>query len=485
MQRIPARSALPRGETQPPVLVPSPSRLLVLYGSNFSTPSIQYLNKIIASTSLAPSVLEIDSNDPRGTARDAVYRLTRNGDAGSHLLLCAHGSVADRQRQGKHAVRVSTVATDAVTTRRVLHWITDDLMGSLSSRKTTGGSRPFIHLLSCHAGALRKELKPGSDLWQRAYVLIYSSKRRTSLGASGSAMKTAIRYLGWCERRQREVDPLKLMYLAGLRRGECMTLMGGDLSAPLVWHAPKSAADLSDQRSLAMLQGDPRDVARLHEHAAALTPAELGLLPRTSLRELLSSRLERDDVDSVSALLDAHPELRDAPDILGSRPLLDAAVAMSHRCMARLLACGASPNSVNEAGDVSALALSVYRGDLDGLSLLLDSGADPNLLLDDEGLTALRFAVEYNWKEGISCLLDHGARMDLRVDGLTCLESAAEDGFAEAVECLLSAGAGENDGLSAELVALARANGDRAIADMLEAALFSSSLRSFDGNDKN
>jgi hypothetical protein len=441
----PTAHTFPRtpGETQPVVCIPAPAKLLVLHGSKVSPAVTRHLNRIVNATSLSRQILNIDEERPGSTARDAVQQLTRNGDAGSHFLLSAHGSVPHMpsgfERKGKHSVDISTSADESASTRYVLDWIVRDLAGSASRGLIAGSSRPFIHLYSCLAGKFREELKPGSALWRNAHVLVYSSKRETSLNACGNAMSTAIRYIDWCEREERQVDPLKLMYLAGLRRGECMTLMGGELSAPLVWHAPKSEADLSDQTSLAMLQGDPKDLARFHALVAELTPAERQLLPAASLRELISNRLVRDDVDSVRALLDRHPELRDAHSTLGQPPLAEAASIHANQCLTLLLEYGANPNASTADGDCSALEMCILEKNLYGLSQLLAWHADPDLASAD-GLTPLRFAVEENWIEGIQQLLNHQARQDLRLDGETCLEFAVRSGFSDAVECLRSAG---------------------------------------------
>ncbi len=488
MQPVSQSSRSFKGETQPVVPIAAPTKLLVLHGSEIAPVAIEYLNKIIKATSLSHQTLSVDDHCPGITARDAVNRLARNGDAGSHLLLSAQGWTPSMpkglERKGKHAVSISAVEATSISTKYVLDRIAFTLAGSQVRRMNAGGSRPFIHIESCGAGVLRKELIPGSAFWRSVNVLVYSSKRYTSLGICGNSISTAIRYIDWCEKNDLDVDPLKLFYLTGLRRGGCLTLMGGDLSAPLFWHAPKSEADLSDRRSLAMLQGDPTDIANLNAQVGTLTQAELDLLPAASRRELMSNRLVSDDLNALQNLLDRYPELCDTPTNLGEPPLIEAASSHADQCLTLLLERGASPNATATDGRVSALEACIDSENLYGLSQLLAWKADPDLMSLD-GLTPLRLAIENNWIEGIRCLLDHGARMDLRLDGMTCLEAAVSDGHAEAVQCLLYAGAGEAEGLSSALVESAEAAGHEDIADMLGNALLKGALsRVIGGKDQ-
>ena len=447
---------------------------MLLYGSGTPPRIIRFFERIAGGTTLAPTSLQIDKARRRITPRQAITRLTHNSGAAPHILLCVHGGVAPRSdhrmQLGQHMLGVRD--DGIVATRRMLQWVCKDLPAT-SSDPSGGatGRLPFIHLFSCHSGVLRKQLKPGSALWRSAYVLVYASKRRTSLCASGGAIATAIRYADWCERQRIAVDPLRLMAMAGLRRGECLTLMGGDLSGPLVWHAPKSEADLSDQRSLAMLQGDPSDVARLREHVDRLTPAEIELLPAASLRALLSNRMERDDVDGVRALITEHPEMLNASDAFGETPLIEAAEKRADRCLALLLELGCDPNGVGQLSTPLTMCLAALNYDFGVLELLLAHGADPNLIAPS-GHTALMYAIDDEWEAGIQCLLAHGARMDVRdPGGLTCFEDAALNGKSVAIDLMLAAGAGEAEGLNPALIRDVYEAGHTALASTLTAYL--------------
>ncbi len=476
MQNISSRPKGPKPDTQPAIFLPVKSRLLLLYGSGTNPVTISCLSKLATSTVLQPRILNLESR--RLSARTAVDRLT-SGTAASHLMLCIHGGILHRSsapvRKASHRVMMANGRNDSIDTMRFLEWVTTALASTGRAKSPAPAALPFVHLLSCSAAILREQIKPDSSLWRSAYFLIYSSKRSTSLSACGSSMATAVRYVDWCERQRREVDPLKLLYLAGLRRGECMTLMGGDLTEPLVWHAPKSEADLSDQQSMSALRGDAHDIDRLLERVAALTAAEQALLPPPSLRGLLSNRLERDDVEAVTVLLDEHPELRDAHCIQGLSPIIEAVDKRANRCLGLLLERGADPDA--RSVDTSALEICAIGPDynLRGLQLLLACGADPNLS-NPEGFTALATAVDYEWEAGVKFLLAHGARMDVRSGGLSCLEAAALNGKAEPVHWLLAAGAGQAEGLNAALIEKVADKGHHPIAAVLRAALLGEQL---------
>ncbi len=477
MQRTRSPSRIPKPDTQPAIVMPAKvmpakPRLLMLYGSGTAVDTIHYLDRLAASTTLKPRILNMDENSL--SARQAVTRLTRNTHTAAHMMLCVHGSVAPRAlpqaRCGRHALSVTKESDDIIETRRLLQWVTRSLADSGKENSAAPSALPFIHLFSCGSGVLRKQLLPGSALWRSAYFLTYASKRPTSLSACGPAMSAAIGYIDLCQRHRRDIDALKLLYLAGLRRGECMTLMGGELSEPLVWHAPKSEADLSEPRSIAALRGNAKDIARLHQQVAGLTADERALLPAPALRELLSSRLQRDDDATVATLLDAHPELRDRLCVMGVSPVIEAADKRANRCLALLLERGADPDTCT--ADTSALQMCALGPDynLKGLALLLGHGADPNLVSPD-GTTALGLAVHQEWIEGIRYLVSHGARMSQESDGLLCLEAAALDGKARSVDCLLELGASAADGLQPSLVDETLEEGFADIADMLRRAL--------------
>jgi ankyrin repeat protein len=103
----------------------------------------------------------------------------------------------------------------------------------------------------------------------------------------------------------------------------------------------------------------------------------------------------------------------------------------------QLLAAGADPNEVEEAGDVTPLMAAASRGDLEIVKALVEAGADVNALAEDlsddldefeyldevfqnaeaHGMTALLYAVVYGHAEVkayLTSLTDPGLRAQAR-----------------------------------------------------------------------
>lgn len=294
----------------------------------------------------------------------------------------------------------------------------------------------LIHLLSCEAGVLRSQISRKHPIWEFAYLVIYSSKKSTSLNSSASSLHAAIRYTDFCDRTGRKVDPLKLFYIAGLHRADCMTLMGGDLKQPLVWHAPESVSVLDDLSSMAMLRGSEKDLRKFRARAEQLDERERAMIPDLSLREFLSSRILHGDEDAVNNLVAGHPELLNAPSMTGLLPVGEA----------------------------------IEQGNMALLEDLLGEQADPNLP-DKEGDTALMVALLLNEPEAIPILLKHGARSDLASTRRSVLEQAVIDEDTNMLSLLLRDGLGYSQvGLEAPLQR-AKSMGNAVMEQMLQEAI--------------
>lgn len=466
-------------ETQPlQVLKP---RFVTLYGAHVSAEVKAAIRQMLDRTCLLPDTVDTEGRDLGTTAREVARRVEADG----HVLICIHGMKQAppwaRSAPARHRVDIPHRGRAVVATEVLLKKIVARLALRQRSAGGAPAALPCIFLFSCESGVLRKQLRPGSELWKRAWLMIFSSSHSTSLSASGRSMQAAIAYVDQCRSRGGTPDPMKLMAIAGLRRGDCITLMGGDLEAPLVWHAPASEADLADAASLAMLAGTPQDRSRLQSALATLQPEEAGLLPAHSLIELAANRIIRDDADALDALLQAHPGLLNARTLLRDPLVVMAADQFALRSLALLLERGADPDQMTADG-VTALALSIPHhpdnGDAssaDGkmfacLQLLLAAGADPNLRKAGE-LTPLMSATNAGHLPAMRALLARGARMDLDIDGVRCLDDAAVNNRLDALEVLLGHGAGPEDGLSQALVDETRACGHPAAARLLAEAL--------------
>jgi Ankyrin repeats (3 copies) len=418
-------------ETQPLQFQPTPS-FVTLFGEDLGPASEDHIRQMLASTKMQQVQVSLGQLDLETALKSVVDHLA----TARQLLLVAHSENWAREHNGtkrsSHRVVFSAERREVMLTEALLrHLRQNDLS---PSEKTS--PKLMIHLLGCEAGVLRSQISRSNPIWKFAYVLLYSSKKTTSLDASASSLSAAIRYADFCDQTDRALDPFKLFYIAGIHRSECMTLMGGDLEEPLVWHAPKSVRALADLTSIAMLSGCSKDLRKFQAHAKRLDAQERAMIPAISLRELLSSRIGHDDQDGVNALTDRHPELLHAPSITGLLPLGEA----------------------------------IERRHMALLEDLLDQQADPNAP-DKDGDTALMVALKMGEPAAIPLLLKHGARSDLAIGGYSVLEQAVLNEDGKTLSLLLRDGLGySRAGLEAPLQ-LAKSMGNAVFEGMLQEAL--------------
>ena len=418
-------------ETQPLQFQPTPA-FVTLFGEDLDPASEDHIRQMLASTKMQQAQVSLGQLDLETALKSVVDHLA----TARQLLLVAHSENWAREHHGakrsSHRVMFSAERREVMLTEALLrHLRQKDLSPS-------GKNSPklLIHLLGCESGVLRSQISRSNPIWKFAYLLLYSSKKTTSLDASASSLSAAIRYADFCDQTDRALDPFKLFYIAGIHRSECMTLMGGDLEEPLVWHAPKSVRALADLTSIAMLSGCSKDLRKFQAHAKRLDAQERAMIPAISLRELLSSRIRHDDQDGVNALTDRHPELLHAPSITGLLPLGEA----------------------------------IERRHMALLEDLLDQQADPNTP-DKDGDTALMVALKMGEPAAIPLLLKHGARSDLAIGGYSVLEQAVLNEDGKTLSLLLRDGLGySRAGLEAPLQR-AKSMGNAVFERMLQEAL--------------
>lgn len=464
-------SRIPR-ETQPLGLQALQSRFVTVYGQDISEETKEFIDKLLAGSSLLPATVAAEGL----TAASAVGKIAEKLAPDGHLLLCVHG-INHRQTtpQGAsitHYASVQHRGRPQIPTAKLIRKILNQLDARPRRPGAAAGDLPFVYLFSCESGALRKQIRPGSELWKRAYVLAFAGSGSTSMHSAGNAIRGAIAYVDRCQRNMEKVDPMKLILFAGLRSGETVTLIGGMLEEPIVWHAPKSVQDQEIIASLARLSCSPRDRERVAQAATSLQGWEYALLPAASQTEVLFNRIARDDAVRVKALAEAHPELLSRRTATNDLPLCFAAEDQASGCLRSLLEAGADPNGSGDDG-LTPLMLALLRPipRIDDIALLLAHGADPNQQ-DVDGFTALMFAVQGMHVEAVRLLLSQGADISLRTTGgISCLEAAAYGNQIETLDLLLDAGAGPSAGLCQQLLDDTMAAGHSVAAAMLRDAL--------------
>ena len=429
----------PPRENQPRQVQPLNARFITLYGDDLNSHTKSLIGKLLQGRQLRPQVIDASAL----TAEQAVMQVTAElSKKNGHLLICAHGQNAKINDDEVHYIGLPQDGRPYIATESLVRMVVDQLGIEPSRVDQPGKSLPFIYFLSCHSGALRRQISPASELWKRANLLMFAGTHYTNVLSSSNSMAGAIAYIDLCQRTLQEVDPLKLFFFAGMHRGDCITLMGGKLSAPLVWHAPKSG---KDQGRIDNLSGSPEDKQRFEAAVASLRPAEYRLLPAASLTEILCNRITRDDADRVRDLLVAHPELRHVPTHSGVSPLGFAAESQASRCLLALLDAGADPNARDAHGDTALMAAVRFPTvQLGNVKMLLGHGADPNMR-DLKGRTTLMFACVEGHTEAVQVLLAHGANPAFfRDDGETAMSLACRNGHEGVVKCLLAQGVDPN-----------------------------------------
>lgn len=353
-------------------------KFILLHGSDVSPMAISVFEKLVNDRTMPSSIIDASRLLEGQTVRQIASQIL----PGDHLLINAHGTVNLTQGDDTSPThKLKLAKQDApVPTRTALSEIVSQLGAATARTRRSEGELPFIYLLSCNAGSLRDEISPDSELWKRANLMIFAGKRPTSLETSTQSVTGAITYVHHCERNNQPVDPMKLLYFAGASRGDSVTLMGGKLTAPLVWHAPKST---NDQCHIWNLRGDQEDVNRFGHSTGTLKREELECLPPASPMEVMCNRLIRNDSASGKAMLAAHPELLLMKTSDGIS-LITASIALQTSDFSRMLLveAGADANALSPDGGtplIHAMLDTAGAPKIEDLELLLQHGADRRL----------------------------------------------------------------------------------------------------------
>lgn len=398
-------------DTQPVVFQPlpaeAPNSLIYYRGPDIDMASANWIKGMIMDTGIGSVVIEHAQSQASARAQlaGALKRLSADG----HLMLDMHGL----QEGNHHVVEAGIDMRRAMPTVDLLSWALRKI-----KRPPSASSLPVLHLISCHVGTVRRELVPGSPLWRSAYFVLYAGKQDICSVQFASALKTTLRYLQHCRERQQVPDPLRMFLLAGMCRGDCITLLGGELSGPVTWHAPKRPEDFLRGTGFAdNLDACADDLDRLALAARMTRPEEEALVPSVgeAVADIFYTRIARDDGPALNTLLRRHPALRDLRSGEGMLPMHYA--ALDHACSAvsQLALKGAQVSARDAKGD-TALILAATQ-DIDSadvprakkmLEHLIGLGANPNEA-DARGYSVLLCAVEARRADAVEVLLAHGA----------------------------------------------------------------------------
>ena len=437
-----------------------------LYDKEIDPNSIKFCTRIAKISHLQNHVLEF------GTAKNTItavhHHLRTTSKQSSHLMLNVHGRSNGSKGQRSHRFVAGSSERREFFTKQWLEKLLCPSAEAINSETI-----PFVHVLSCRSKALAEEIKPGTPLWKSGWFILYSSTKVTSVNHFGASLEVMASYLQLCESNDVQAHPLTLFYLAGLARGDCMTLLGGDLQQPLTLHAPKSQRDLERTESIKLCEGNTLDKARLLLAGIELSSHESSLLPDPNddflLAQLLATRIERGDMVAVKKIVKDNPKLLNHQQVVGTLPLATIVKNNYPEQMKWMLNQGANINATDSDG-YSLLFFALEFQNTSMLEFLLSNGANPNCP-NHESITPLIAAIANGRTKAAELLIKYGADLTWTDEGDTALTIAVSEGQLSVVSCILEHSTDRGTGLSAQLVQQARGNGQEEIARLLEQAL--------------
>ena len=405
--------------------------LLVVTGPGDGDPDNKLLTFLVKKSGLTNSAygdgtISVDPNKIKEIISDRL-------DSHGHIVFFGHGVF----HKGRHYLHVKSQG-GVSPTRDFLH------KTAIGRTDTAPQRRETWHLLTCEAGHLRKEIIPGSPEWKQRTIFIYSSSKPVLTESLTDSVETMLTYLSDCKQKQIEADPLQLFVHLTKAQGDCVTVLGGDLHAPLVSHAPKTHHDQNSKSLGHRLEGDPRDLELLKAQKKAMghQAKQTGNEARSQLRIMLFSRVDRLDMKSTAAILAHRPALIHSTGNSGHTLLVMAALLGSKKMIQLLLNHGAELGTRDDVGN-NALFHAIFSRKFSAVACLIDAGAKLSDT-DSDGDQALAIAAALGCQKMVRLILKqtNGSAIDARNNaGETALIHAAKEGRFFSARLLLKAGA--------------------------------------------
>jgi hypothetical protein len=410
--------------------------ILWLSGPNQAMDEQALLQSILKKTNLTHLVYG-DGNATL-TTQNIKKLIHERLTSSSHVFFNGHGNSI----QGKHFIQIG----DAHTAKNYDAIISSHDLICMMQKKSSNTDKitSTLHIATCHAGAMRNEIKPGSQSWKQAYLMLYSGKKQSVAASAHDSLAASLHYLQRCKLKQIEADPLDLFLHAINAQGDCITLLGGDLHAPLISHAPKIPNDLTLQGRENRIQGNSDDLAKLKKHSLTLREdLELSDAEKTKqLHAMLYARIEKHDLSSISEILKIAPSLINSKDQSGSSPLMLACEDDNLEMVNLLLSSDADTEIANKDQE-TPLIWSVMGKNKKITAALLEHGASISAQ-NNHNENALFIACYMDQTAMVQLLLAHGAADFIdqpNHKGKTALMCAAKNGHLTITKLLLAAGA--------------------------------------------
>jgi ankyrin repeat protein len=316
------------------------------------------------------------------------------------------------------------------------------------------------------------EIRPGSHAWQKGYVILYSNKDEISFESTSNSIEAVMRHLQECKKNNRSAEPLEIFLHAARSQGSQVTILGGDLHAPITSNFPRTPSEQKNRETLSYLNGHSDDLIRLSK-----IQQEAGLKSKLSRKEknyqariMLFNALENSDTPGVIEILKEYPATMNCRDYQWQTPLHICSKLKDTSIAQHLISKGAEIDFQDEFGN-TALHRALHLSNDDVADLLIENEAN-YCIPNNDGDTALHLAIKSKNTYLIKEMLQNKSKLKINIsdqEGNTPLMLAARERNIDVVKLLLEAKAKttlrNHNGESAYSIAIS-AN-EQKIADLI------------------
>lgn len=416
--------------------------------------------------------------------REMINAARQSGVLGddTEVFFDGHGVLEDQ------SALLELDSEEPISPSDLIEWIRSPLeegntMG-IAQKPWTGN----IHLMACHVGKFRDEFAPGINgergLWEQGHVFLHGSGNPLYTEAGMEDFETVMREIAVTKRiTGHRPDSMQITKALVERQADSITLMGGNLEAPLRLHSPKSLRELffGDLNSRLREEDAHGRLAAYTKRITGPEDARNQLLSATSLSasgpikakhatNLIFSRINHLSTSAKIARLT--DDLRDFPGLLklsdrhGLTPLMFAASIPRHSGVAKhryelikqMAARGADINARDKKGR-SAVHYAALAGDQNMLRVLISLGANMKAT-DRDGNSVFHYLTLAPRREAIK-VLEYFSQQKLGQDIVNVKNKKGMTALHLGVEDLRSKGSDQ----MALLHALQRAGADPSIRD--------------------
>ena len=424
--------------------------IAVIYGPRQIESEADFLHFMAKRSGLAHEIeglknAKIDQSKIKNMIKD---RLKNN----ANIFLLGHGS----HENNTHYIEF--FEDEISSTREFIDFTFNTLNNSVAKNNL---SKPIVHLISCEVGALKNEIRPGTHSWERGYVILYSSKESINFESTSNSLEAVMRHLQECKKNNRVAEPLEIFLHAARSQGTQVTILGGDLRAPITSNFPRTPSEQVNRNIFDYLTGDANDINRLSK-----IQEEVGLKNKLTRNEknlqarvMLFNAIENRDTLGVVEILLKYPKLKNCRDYLWQTPLHLCAQHKNNIIAHELISKKANINSKDEYGNTPLHQALEFSNDTFA-EFLMDNGAN-YCIQNNNGETALHLAIKSGNTSLLKEMFKHTSKLKINIndqEGNTPLILAAKMRNLSAVKMLLNAKAKttirNNNGESAYTIAM-------------------------------